>query len=363
MFIPFGLLALALIGYGVYWTQIRNEILDGVEKWAERARADGYIVSLPNPSISGFPYRFELSIDAPAIAAPKHPNTWSWGGERIRANVLPYRLNHVIVRFEGAQNLTYTDPKLRFVTSPIDGEIKINAANARASVILRNREPDQISLDIQKLTAQHRMPGATNFENFTAERIQIHSRVASSLSSDAALTPSQGITGASDRDFLLKAEGMVLPDDPADILGPAIELVEAEGQIRGVPNQFAGDISPDQLLKDWRSLNGSLDLATFVVQWGDLDLFAEGEFRLDQQYRPEGAFTMMVGGYNGVVDGLAKTGRIDKSVASITKSILGLLSATGRDPDGRIRVPIRMEQGGFYLGPARLGNLKPVTTD
>ena len=146
-------------------------------------------------------------------------------------------------------------------------------------------------------------------------------------------------------------------------MGDLIRLVEAKTELRNLPADFQRADDRDDAVRRWADKDGSFNIEALHMVWGDLDLTAEGTISLDRRYRPQGAITTLAGGHNAVVDGLTEQGRLDETLASLIKSALNLIALTGKDPKGRLHVPLDMRGGVLYLGPLKLTDLPPLVSD
>ncbi len=111
----------------------------------------------------------------------------------------------------------------------------------------------------------------------------------------------------------------------------------------------------------WRDAGGLLEIAALTLVWGPLELAAEGTAALDQELRPQGAFTARIHGLPETLDAFAAHGLIEPGIA-LALRLTALTLATRKDASGRavVELPITLQDGLFYLGPAALFPLAPV---
>ena len=82
--------------YCGYWFVMSGVILKGANEWVDEQRTIGRTVSYSDMKVTGFPYRFVLDVEEPAIYAPDLRARWeaetlqliamSWASERSLPN-------------------------------------------------------------------------------------------------------------------------------------------------------------------------------------------------------------------------------------------------------------------------------------
>ena len=112
-------------------------------------------------------------------------------------------------------------------------------------------------------------------------------------------------------------------------------------------------------LAAWSAAGGTVEFERLVVDWGDLEIAAEGTLTLDKELRLEAAFSAEIAGYGGLLDGLAESGRMKPRDASFAKTFLNLMA---KKKAGRrvIEAPITAQGGTLFIGPLPLFKLAPI---
>ena len=359
IWIPSLILVLLIGGYTVYWSTLKQDVLDGVAQWAEDRRADGMDVSYADANVSGFPFRMDLRIDTLAIADPQHPNKWSWTGENVDVELNPFRLTEVDAYFKGQHRFTFVDSEAADKTTP--NELLSTADKARVSLLLGRDKLKNVYTEIDGWQGLYKAHNAEDYVPVTARKYRMQVETAPQDPTERTQTP--GPDTLENQTMLLQIEELQLPPGTFPPLGDLISLVEAKTEMRNLPSDFQRADDRDEALKRWATNNGSLEIDAMHMMWGDLDLTAEGTLQLDRQYRLKGAVTTLADGYDAVIDGLVDQGQLDATLASLIKSALNLIALTGKDPKGRLRIPLDMRAGGLYLGPLKLTNLPPLIDD
>lgn len=346
--LPVGLLTLLLGLYGVYWLTLSNRVTTGLDAWAEDARANGIETAWSNASVSGFPLRLALTVDHPLLAKPGAESDWEWQTEKIVAQFLPYRLDHVILNIEGENIIRYTDQSK---TPPARHEVRAKTQNAWASHIREPGAPSgthgRFALDIEALEAFRDALGGTQGDRIAARRVQLHTR------------PSPAQTGGKpgDHDLAFKGTGVELDLMGHTLpLGPALDHIEVQARLRRVPANLEGAA----LLQRWARGGGALAVSKLRLIWGPLDLEAQGEMHIDAAGRPEGRFDAMLSHHEKLLAALVQAGLIDARQGRLAFAGLEAVSILQGESNGRVRMPIMMRDGQLYLGPLALGALGPI---
>ena len=171
------------------------------------------------------------------------------------------------------------------------------------------------------------------------------------------------LEGADDWTLLVSGQtrGIVLPGGIRSPFGPRVERLAFDAALIGlIPGVVPGD-EPGAALARWRDTGGLVEIQDLEIAWGPLNVNASGTATLDQRLRPEGVFTARIRGLPEILDALAGQGLIEPGVALALK-LTAIALATRKDADGRpeVELPITLQDGLFYLGPAALFRLAPV---
>jgi hypothetical protein len=81
---------------------------------------------------------------------------------------------------------------------------------------------------------------------------------------------------------------------------------------------------------------------------------------LDDQARPKGNFDAEITNYPGLIAALVKGHVVSVRDAKLALVGMGLIAQLQGTPEGRLRVPIVMNEGKLYLGPIVVAKLNPV---
>jgi hypothetical protein len=346
--------------YTLYWfvaaTQLRRE----VETFAARADPEEVIVSWRSLGVSGFPYRIALGFDNPQARAPDAPENWHWQAQGLEADFLPYNLRHVVLKVDGEQQLRYSDVR---GANSMRHLLRARAVGTWASYVDVKGAPfGRLAIDIDHLVAardgsesEDLLTGISG-ERMSAARLQLHLRP----SEEADGAPPQPVDALTrSYDLALQGDDMVLAASaPAAVLGTEVKLIAVQARLRDVPRKARTSLV--ELSRDWLQQGGSLDVSDLRIQWGPLDLWAQGRVTLDADARPMGRFDAEVTDYAKLLAALVKAGIVRQQDAKLTLLGLGLVSQLQGKAEGRISVPIVMKDGKLFLGPLVVAHLDPV---
>lgn len=348
VFIPIAVLAVLAALYYWAWQSSAATVRTEVTRWVEEERAAGRIADYDSFRIGGFPYRMQVEITSPHLADPVAG--WSWQADKLTGFVLPYRLNHAVLVAQGQQRVAFTRLDRHEVVTG-SGE------DQRASLVLRGGELERFALELNGLAARREIfltdqpQTPERVESVIAETLQIHTRRVR----DNEDLPAEGHHHA----VMVEAQNITWNGHPYEGLGSDISFVLMRVLAAGLPESRFGTFDPDAM-RLWHQNDGILYLDEAAIRWSEIEVAGTGVFQLDNQHRPEGEMTILVSGHARAIDALVAGGALDPQYADISKTVLDVIAAIGGDPEGRIRAPLRFEEGTVYLGPAEMMDLPPL---
>ncbi len=341
----------AIVGaYAIYWHIAAGQLAEGIGRWAEQRRAEGYEIAYGEPVITGFPFRLEAEIAAPVIGSPPTAAgaaalRWRWAGPELTLHARPWTPLDAQASAPGRHDLEIwdgTEPR-RYVLdattaegrASFGGDGRVSAASARFTDLLiaeeghddRNLLAETASLAVE--------PGAPEGGDHTQPSLS----------------------------FQFALGGLVLPPDAATPLGREVEALEIAGAVLGridVPQE-----APDARLRDalarWRDDGGTLDLASVIAHWGELHLSGSGTFALDGTLQPIGAMSTTISGHDAVIDALVADGVVTPRDGGLAKILLAVLSRPSPvDGAPELTAPLTFQDGYLWVGPARLVRLPVI---
>lgn len=356
-----GLAALlaAVAAYTSYWFDLADRLTQGIDRWAEGARVLGYRVLYEPPVIHGFPFRLEIDLENAGLARiplrGRDRDDWGWQAERMVIYVQPWNLNHFVFEVRGHQRL-------------ILGEraYGIDADRTLASARFADLALTHFSMDIQGiiLTAD----GQT--APLQAERLQFHLRrntlaprlVDQGLGANKGADgpPRPPVTQAQGTDFQILLEQATLPEGMVKALGNRISLARLSGRLLPEPAVGDGKMTMDQILDSWRQSGGQIEVSDVTIEWPPLYIGALGDLQLDPQNRPEGTLVSRISGQIELVRQMEHLGQLTEQQSAITLAALSVLAGIQGNQDGRLQLPIRLQDGRLYLGPFAIAAFGPL---
>lgn len=321
--------------YSVWWLVLADRIEDGIAAWASARRAEGYEVAYESLSVTGFPYRVEVTIRHPALGRPENPVPWRWQGETLVGNVLPYDLDHIVLRARGPHHIAYGRERLELVPE-----------TARASIVFADEALDRLSAEMTEVTAAGSAPSAR------IGLVQLHARRAPG-----------GPPG--EAEIALRVEHLRAPALTGTPLGDAVDLLVAQAHLDGAAER-AHRAGLDAALVAWQPETAGMAIDNLVLDWGPLRVEAAGQLALDAAHRPSGELATRIRGHDRLIDALVASGEMAANDARYAKAALDTLAqaqarASARDGSGPpIALPLRLRAGRAYLGPVRIARLGPL---
>ena len=279
--------------------------------------------------ISGFPYRIQLTLNKPTIILHNETQEIRWQTDQIKAVGHPWQPRHVLFDLTGEHHLE----------ADIDGQLRsldLSSDAAQASVETEaNGRLQRLSLDIKNILVRNQ-----GLEALRGQRLQVHVRQTpgSANSLDLALS---GHT--------LELLGEGLSELSFRQLPRNIKLLDLQSTVTEL----------SESLPQWRRQGGTVEVRKLQLHSGEMEIAATGSLALDDQMRAIGALTAKIKGHDELLHMAVANGGMDEDQASVARAVLGLLAAAG---GGILSVPVRLQDGLLYLGPAAVARLRPLTT-
>ena len=348
IFLPSVLFLGAAVLFTIYWFVMAGRFEEDIARWAEEQSQRGTQVKYSGVEIKGFPYRFEAHLKDVSVSQPGHPNALAWQSEDVVAMMLSYRFDKVMFESAGRQTFTYIedwDPQAR---RPERYLVDATASALRGSAVLKNGQPQRISIDIQDVVADRAGDMGVS-EKASAKRMQVHIR------------PAQDENGAvTDKgaEIFIKAEEVDVPvETNAKGASDPITLVQAKIILENYDQDTMMD---EDYFEAWLKNGGRIHLSDLAFTWDQFGLQGDGMLTLDSKFYPKGSISTQMYGHSQMIDRLVAMGAVDKKSGQMADAALSLLAVVGGNDGGGISAPLDFKKGGVYIGPARLSDLDPV---
>ncbi len=337
IFAPIALVVAGAGAYGFWWRTVADGVHERVAHFQVMQRALGRDIRWESFAVGGFPYRVEARLNSLHFTAPDRGSAWD--GDRVVMHVPTLALDRLTISFEGQQRYFYGSGTW----------IETNARADKALLTLAASDGrERAKLDIERLEGKAKYD-ATDF-NFI---------VASAVGGLSLRAPSA--RGANPQvDASARLENVALQGQFDLPLGSAIQLVALDARA-ALPVNLA-EPSMAALLSAWRRQGTPIEIKSFELDWGGVTVAAKGSFKLDQNALPEGSFRLTLGNHPRILELLEGHGWIDAETRATAKKVLDVLAFMSGDKQRRVTVPLRIQKGDVFVGPAKVASLLPAAT-
>jgi hypothetical protein len=337
MFLVPAALVLALaIGYSFLWLYLAHRIEDGFVAWARVQTAHGNRIEYGPLAVSGFPGVVRLAIAAPRFTDAK--SGWQWSSERADLEMRAWNWHTYRLDVFGTQQLAM----------PFAGAVQRLSVRSAATVVIAEADGrgrvSQVALQSDEITVSD--PAGAEILAAAAVRGTTRMAAAKGMAHEQA-----GL------DVTLQATSVRLGPLIEMPLGRQVGRLELAASIKGqLPDTLARGA-----VDAWRRDGGTVDLVYFHLDWGALDIRANGTVALDELLRPLGAASAEIRGYGETLAALEQARVLPRKTVEGSRFALDLLSRRD-ETDGRrvVTVPLSAQNGALFLGPVRMVRLEPI---
>ncbi|MFC4725555.1 DUF2125 domain-containing protein [Glycocaulis abyssi] len=332
LILPFAAFGILLAAYGGYWLWMSGEIRKTADSWVEERESEGYVISLDQLSVSGFPFRFTVTARAPEIIAPPEDGGWRMAMPQLSASALPYNISHWIVAFASPAELDLQGDEDTSALLATASRARISLASGRAGTVRAGAELEEFRLIARE-----------------SGEVLVEALDQLVLSSELVEDDQMRIR--------LEVRGLELGPDQLDertvsAFGRRIELMRTDTTL-----SHWSALAADANLASWSDSGGRAEIAMAALHWGHARLSGEGTMGVDALLRPEGRLSVLVAEPESLVAALVAGGVASPSDGEALR--LALMMAPRRDEG--VALPFRFQQGGIFLGPVRIGEAGPLT--
>lgn len=338
-----GIVAL-LIAYVIFWFVLAHVARVKIADWIEAQRTEGIEITYDRLDIGGFPYRLQVDVRGLGITGHEGDLLWTVESPNAAAVIMPWNRNHVILMAEEGA----------LAVGPEGAEPdRLAVSGSRASIVVdRRRAPLRISATTEELRVEGPAAGP---EGLVLRDGELHWRAANQVPSNKAAEPQED-DPREPLAWQLAVRGGPIAHEllGRSPYGSELQKFAAIMEVRG--SGIDSHASPETI-QAWRDQGGTVEVTSLQLNWGELDLLMTGSLTLDQQFRPLGAFTAEVKGYEPIISYLHESGHIDAAEAETATMTLEAIVAADTDGDNRLSVPITLQAGRLFVGPLPVANL------
>ena len=321
-------LATLAAGWSFTWNWLATRAGQLLDDRLAVAAERGTVLRCPERTVSGFPFRFEMSCTEPRLTLARAGDL-AIAAKRLRLVAMIWRPNHFVADLDGPAEVTDPASGAAYTLAWQRGQGSLRfglEGIAQASLVF----------DAVKLA-----PAAgTKGVSAEAAAFALHGRPATSdvspaTSYDIALT-------AKDLDLVL-ADGRAAP----------LVSLEADGIAHNVRDAALSARNSADFLRKWQAAGGSFDVAGYRAEIGDT-LLALGSGALS------------------IADNGTLSGRLDSRIAGLERLLApagGLIAAVGpavlgpaTEVEGMAgrSVTVKIDRGRVTVGPIGVGELPPL---
>jgi hypothetical protein len=342
------LIALGLVLAGLaaavvaLWFTAEARLRDGLSRWSEAQRADGWQLAYEDGPTSGFPFTVRMSLTRPRLMVPPEP---AKGVARLFGFAAESESLHLVWSLFDpfAVKLSLPSRASMDVTWPNGGKWQGVLAGGGSILLAPGSEGNGrlvLWLDRPWLTATGQ--GA----DVSAARLRLE-LLRHAVQSTDHLQPSLDID--------LSLTELLAPDaDP--ILAKPMDLNLRATLMGALPPG-----PPAQVVPAWRDAGGTLEFHELRVASGAVRLTGNATLALDRQMRPQAAGTLTAVGFPEAIDRLMEAHIIEARDGKLAKLLLLALARKDEETgQPSLSVPVTVQNGWLSVGPSQLLAVKPL---
>lgn len=334
IFLPVGAIALALAGYGWWWQVVADRVRDDVMTVQAAQLALGREMKWDAFELRGFPYKIEGTLSTLRLIAPDRGAAYD--GERVVVRMHPFGLDSVALSLEGQQHLFFA--RERWIETWVRADTSLVTFTGEGNAA-------RVDIDIERLTGKAKLD-ERDF-NFIVDAAKGGVRLTA---------PGKG-QARPHVELRARLKNVALQGTLELPLGPAIGWLDIDVSTRLPPKLT--DVSLAGLTDAWKRTATPISIRRFELEWGGISVAAAGELKIDPQSMPEGRVMLTLGNHPRILELLRGAGWIEPETETLARKVLDVLAFMSGDEKRRVSVPLRIDKGSVYLGPAKVAQLTP----
>lgn len=326
--------------YSAGWYLVANRLEDGIARWTDERRADGWTASYTSLRLEGFPFSWRARIEKPQLATQRTVPALHWSGPAILLDWKPWDPSRIGFAASGGHRLDLTDPSTKGAANLVFRQATGNLVFGTSGRL------DRLALAIDD----------ADWGEQEHERVQLNRL---DMMVDTTPPPRTDPTTQHPAAFHLtgSVHGLTLPESLKTPLGRTIGSFSLDATLMGKIGN--GGILP--ALAAWRDDGGILEIDRFALGWSRLVLEATGTFAFDIAMQPIIATQATLRGHNETLDALVGAGILAPGESLMVRMAFRLLERSdGPGKPDEIRIALTVQEGWLYVGPVRLLRLPPI---
>ena len=317
------LLVLSALWSG-YWFAGSSALRGAAEQWFADQAAHGITAEKTALSVSGFPNRFDLTVEGLSLADPQTGFGWSAPFAQIFA--MTWKPWHIIAALPPTQTFRLPDQDIGLTSTRL-------MASARAKPTL--------ALPLAEIVVDGTALKATSTQGWSVGAAGLIFAVRADTASDTAY------------DIALTAKDFAPDPTFLATLGPTSALPPLVAEARATLNarltapldRMAGDTHPTLI---------GLEVKDMLITWGTMSITAKGLLEPDSDGYAAGRIAIDITNWQHLIPLLVATGTISDKFAPTFQNMLKTLADEGGKPD-ILSLPLTLAKGRMSLGPLPLG--------
>ncbi|NQV98333.1 MAG: DUF2125 domain-containing protein [Rhodospirillales bacterium] len=315
--------------YCGWWVVVADRFEQGVDNWIAQQARHGWVLDYTKRTQTGFPGAIDIRLEAPSLVIAGEIRR-KWSTDHLSLSLKPWAIDRLLFDAKGDHRWQIgapgRNPVYQASAQQWHGEIGLTAGVISA-----------VSFEMDEVTVsdpEHRQAWHLAGANVATQ-----------------LTKNQSPT------FNLRFRELEFPQTVDAPLGRRIAHFDARGELTGTLSLAA---VPD-LLMQWSDSGGTVDFASFDLDYPPLRMRGAGTLALDAALQPVAAFSVKAEGFFAAMDILHGQGLIPLGTSFAAKIALAVLSKT---PEGGgpsyLELPLTVQERTFYAGSIALFKLRPV---
>ena len=313
------------------WFYMSKQVQNAVETFLKKD-IPGRKLAYQKLQISGFPFQINIIVQRPILILSGRQRRIRWETNNIKVARHLWQPRQYFVDLTGQHLLTLHQ----------NGQTqRLRHRNELATSRLETDEKGQfqlLTLDISSPTFE--IDGRSTAQG---KRLEIRAE--------------RNPVSIRNLDLMLRGEQFTITEQfmskKLSTLGREIRLLDIRATATRIPDEITVE-KPGGL---WRDGGGTLEVRQFRLKWSEVEISAKGSLSLDFRMRPIGALTAQIKGHEKLIDLVIAGSGLRNNNAVAARAVLGLLAAAG---GGILSVPVRLQDGQLFLGPASIADLAPL---
>ncbi|MGH6717685.1 MAG: DUF2125 domain-containing protein [Alphaproteobacteria bacterium] len=321
-----------VLGYTAYWHVVADRVPEWLAGWVDAARRQGYVAEHGTVEVGGFPLRLVVTVADVTLGGRDAYGAWTWRAPTLVALFKPW---------DFARGLVTLPPEHALERRP-GGTFHVSQGLNQTALVIIDGDLAKLGVDVRDLAITD--PAG---------------RVTSAREGEVRYELGEDDEGQVQRTFGFKLTGMTLPGAPLAGFPAAIDAAILVARLPGQPPVHLSRAD----LERWRDAGGALELDLARLRWGALDLVINGTATFDDLFRPLGAFTVTIAGYDDLLATLSRAGALTPAQGLAVGVALDAVAVDDGQGVRRAEIALTLQDGWLSVGPLPVAPLTPLPLD